>query len=220
MQTNNKTEIWNIDEAIKLWKELKVDRCEMEFSCGGDSMNDTNFHLYDKKDNVIESEELTDYFDNEVYKNVEFYEVSDGHYMGEYGKVEITLEEDGVDDAVFVYDKQATAEWEETSGGTMYVELSDKESDVLKKVSNINGGVWNNQPNVNYRQDCVITEEEDEILDELIERIENLSDEFEIEGRGEEADESRSFESDIELEEGKLLVQVNARFYYTEECND
>jgi len=185
MQTN---------EAIKLWKELNIDRCEMEFSCGGDSMNDTNFTLYDKEDNEVESEELADYFENQVYKEVEFYEVSDGHYMGEYGKVEITL--------------------------TMYVELSEKESEVLNKVSNINGSIWDNEPNVNYKEDCVITDEESQTLKELLEKIGNLSDEFEVEGKGEESEESRSFESDIELEEGKLLVQVSARFYYTEESND
>jgi len=210
MQTN---------EAIKLWKELNIDRCEMEFSCGGDSMNETEYTLYDKEDNEVESEELADYFENEVYKNVEFYEVSDGHYMGEYGKVEITLEEDD-DEPYFSYDKQAMAEWEEPFTDTMYVELSDKESDVLKKVSNINGGVWDNEPNVNYRDDCVITDEESQTLKELLDRIENLSNEFEVEGRGEESEESRSFESDIELEEGKLLVRVSARFYYTEESND
>jgi hypothetical protein len=210
MQTN---------EAIKLWKELNIDRCEMEFSCGGDSMNDTNFTLYDKEDNEVESEELADYFENQVYKEVEFYEVSDGHYMGEYGKVEITLEEDD-DEPYFSYDKQAMAEWEETFSETMYVELSEKESEVLNKVSNINGSIWDNEPNVNYKEDCVITEEEEQTLNELLERIGNLSDEFEVEGKGEESEESRSFESDIELEEGKLLVQVSARFYYTEESND
>lgn len=209
MQTN---------EAIKLWKELNIDRCEMEFSCGGDSMNETEYTLYDKEDNEVESEELADYFENEVYKNVEFYEVSDGHYMGEYGKVEITLEED--DEPYFSYDKQAIAEWEESFTDTMYVELSDKESDVLKKVSNVNGGIWDNEPNINYQDDCVITDEESQTLKELLDRIENLSNEFEVEGRGEESEESRSFESDIELEEGKLLVRVSARFYYTEESND
>jgi hypothetical protein len=210
MQTN---------EAIKLWKELNIDRCEMEFSCGGDSMNDTNFTLYDKEDNEVESEELADYFENQVYKEVEFYEVSDGHYMGEYGKVEITLEEDD-DEPYFSYDKQAMAEWEETFSETMYVELSEKESEVLNKVSNINGSIWDNEPNVNYKEDCVITDEESQTLKELLEKIGNLSDEFEVEGKGEESEESRSFESDIELEEGKLLVQVSARFYYTEESND
>ena len=210
MQTN---------DAIKLWKELNIDRCTMEFSCGGDSMNDTEFTLYDKDDNVVECEELADYFDNVVYNEVDFYEVSDGHYMGEFGQVEITLEEDD-DEPYFSYDKQAQAEWEETFSETMYVELSEKESEVLGKVSNINSSFMDRENNINYKDDCVITEEESNTLNELVERIYDMSDLFEIEGKGEEQEESRRFESNIEIEEGKLLVEVSASFYYTEESYD
>ncbi len=210
MQTN---------DAIKLWKELNIDRCTMEFSCGGDSMNETEFTLYDKDDNVVECEELADYFDNVVYNEVDFYEVSDGHYMGEYGQVEITLEEDD-DEPYFSYDKQAQAEWEETFSDTMYVELNEKESEVLGKVSNINSSFMDRENNINYKDDCVITEEESNTLNELVERIYDMSDLFEIEGKGEEQEESRRFESNIEIEEGKLLVEVSASFYYTEESYD
>lgn len=210
MQTN---------DAIKLWKELNIDRCTMEFSCGGDSMNETEFTLYDKDNNVVESEELADYFDNVVYKEVDFYEVSDGHYMGEYGQVEITLEEDD-DEPYFSYDKQAQAEWEETFSDTMYVELNEKESEVLSKVSNINSSFMDRENNINYKDDCVITEEESNTLNGLLERIYDMSDLFEIEGKGEEQEESRRFESNIEIEEGKLLVEVSAGFYYTEESYD
>lgn len=210
MQTN---------DAIKLWKELNIDRCTMEFSCGGDSMNETEFTLYDKDDNVVECEELADYFDNVVYNEVDFYEVSDGHYMGEFGQVEITLEEDD-DEPYFSYDKQAQAEWEETFSDTMYVELNEKESEVLGKVSNINSSFMDRENNINYKDDCVITEEESNTLNELVERIYDMSDLFEIEGKGEEQEESRRFESNIEIEEGKLLVEVSASFYYTEESYD
>lgn len=210
MQTN---------DAIKLWKELNIDRCTMEFSCGGDSMNDTEFTLYDKDDNVVECEELADYFDNVVYNEVDFYEVSDGHYMGEFGQVEITLEEDD-DEPYFSYDKQAQAEWEETFSDTMYVELNEKESEVLGKVSNINSSFMDRENNINYKDDCVITEEESNTLNELVEKIYDMSDLFEIEGKGEEQEESRRFESNIEIEEGKLLVEVSASFYYTEESYD
>ena len=206
-------------EAIKLWKEYNIDRCTMEFSCGGDSMNDTDFTLYDKDNNVVECEELTDYFDSVVYNEVDFYEVSDGHYMGEFGQVEITLEEDD-DEPYFSYDKQAQAEWEETFSETMYVELSEKESEVLKKVSNINSSFMDSEKNINYKDDCVITEEESNTLDELLEKIFNMADLVEIEGKGEEQEESRRYESDIEIEEGKLLVEVSASFYYTEESYD
>lgn len=207
---------------IKLWEELNIDRCVMEFSCGGDSMNDTEITLYDKDNKVVECEELTDYFDNQVYKEVEFYEVSDGHYMGEYGQVEITLQKDSDDpeEWYFGYDKQAQSEWEEAFSDTMYVELSEKENEVLKKIENINGSPWDSEINVNYKDDCVITEEESNTLDALLERIKTLSDELEIDGKGEEQDEGRSFQSDIEMEEGKLVVEVSGRFYYTEESYD
>ena len=167
---------------------------------------------------LFRSEELTDYFDNVVYNEVDFYEVSDGHYMGEFGQVEITLEDN--DEPYFSYDKQAQGEWEETFSETMYVELSEKENEVLSKVSNINTSFMDSEKNINYKDDCVITEEESYTLDWLLERIFDMADVFEIEGKGEEQEESRRYESDIEIKEGKLLVEVSASFFYTEESND
>jgi hypothetical protein len=207
---------------IKLWKENNIDRCVMEFSCGGDSMNETDFTLYDKDDNAVECTELTDYFESVVYDEVDFYEVSDGHYMGEFGQVEITLEEDDEDEngGIFLYDKQAKGEWEESFTGELYVEVSEKEKEVLDKLSNFNSSPWDSDMNINYKDDCIILEEEEETLNTLLERIKNLSDEFEIDGKGEEQDEARSFECEIEFDEGKLLVIVSSRFYYTDESYD
>ncbi len=207
---------------IKLWKELNISRCVMEFSCGGDSMNETDFTLYDKDDKVVMCDELTDYFEDNVYKEVDFYEVSDGHYMGEFGQVEITLEEDDEDEngGIFVYDKQAEAEWEETFTGELYVEVSEKEKEVLGKLSNFNSSPWDRDTNINYKDDCLLSDEEEVLLNELLERIKDEAEETEIDGKGEEQDESRSFESDIEFEDGKLLVNVSSRFYYTEESYD
>ena len=208
---------------IKLWKELNISRCVMEFSCGGDSMNETDFTLYDKNDEVVMCDELTDYFEDNVYKEVEFYEVSDGHYMGEFGQVEITLEEDDEDEngGIFVYDKQAQGEWEETFTSELYVEVSEKEKEVLGKLSNFNNSPWDRDVNINYKDDCIITEEEEVTLNTLLEKITNEAEEVEIDGKGEEQDSSdRSFESDIQFEDGKLLVNVSSRFYYTEESYD
>lgn len=70
---------------IKLWKELGITSCTMEFSCGGDSMNDYNFTFYKTNNKKgknqpaviqIECQELTDYFDNQVFREVEFYEAA------------------------------------------------------------------------------------------------------------------------------------------------
>ena len=40
-------------EIVKIWKENNVDRVEFQFSCGGDSMNDTSILIYDKEDNLV-----------------------------------------------------------------------------------------------------------------------------------------------------------------------
>lgn len=219
MQTN---------EAIQLWKEKNIERCEMEFSCGGDSMNETNFVLYDKDNKEVDCDELNDYFENEVYNRVDFYEVSDGHYMGEFGSVIITFEEDEDEDdgGYFSYDKQAQGEWEEMFSETMEVELSDVELKLLQeKIENVNGSEWDSEVNINFKDDCVLTDEEEEILNGLTKRIQDMANEFDIEGKGEENGDGRNFDTGsdgegCEIEEGKLQVSVSARFYYTEESYD
>ncbi len=212
MQTN---------DAIKLWKELNIDRCEMEFSCGGDSMNETDYTLYDKDEKVVDSPELNDYFDHEVYNEVEFYEVSDGQYMGEFGKVVITLEEDEEDEEYFSYDKQALSEWEDTFFTDVNIKLSEKEKELLvTKVENINGGGWDNELNVNYKDDCVLTDEEEELLNNLLEKVRDEAENAEIEGEGEETDgENRTFESEIDIEDDTLVVSVGGRFYFTRDSD-
>ncbi len=212
MQTN---------DAIKLWKELNIDRCEMEFSCGGDSMNETDYTLYDKDEKVVDSPELNDYFDHEVYNEVEFYEVSDGQYMGEFGKVVITLEEDEEDEEYFSYDKQALSEWEDTFFTDVNIKLSEKEKELLvTKVENINGGGWDNELNVNYKDDCVLTDEEEELLNNLLEKVRDEAENAEIEGEGEETDgENRTFESEIDIEDDTLVVSVGGRFYFTKDSD-
>jgi hypothetical protein len=213
MQTN---------ELIKLWKELNIRECIMEFNCGGDSMGEVSYVLYDNNNQMVDNPELTDHFESEVYKQVEFYEVSDGNYMGEYGQVIITLEEDDEDEngGYFSYDKQATAEWEDTFSSEVKVELTEQELDVIKKIENINYTSWDATPNVNYKEDCVITDEEEVILDKLLEKFKTEAEDAEIEGKGDENGDERNYETDCELEEGLLILNVSGRFYYTEESFD
>ena len=82
------------NKIITLWKELGVDYANFEFSCGGDSMNDTSIQIFDDKGSEIDCVEIRDYIDDVIYHKVEFYEASDGHYMGEAGNVEIRLSDD------------------------------------------------------------------------------------------------------------------------------
>jgi hypothetical protein len=157
--------------ALQKWKELDVDRVHFVFSCGGDSMNDTSIEIYDKEDNIIEVEEISNYFDEAVYNNVDFYEASDGHYMGEDGKVIITLtdDEDGFD-----YCKDSQEEWCENELFTEKFELTDEEVEFIDKyVDDINGNMSEGDYNVNYKVDFVQTDELIELEQELVKKIEN-----------------------------------------------
>lgn len=153
----------NIQEIIKLWKELGVEQVKFEFSCGGDSMNDTSITIEGKDGSEIDNVELRDYFDDVVYKRVEFYEASDGHYQGEFGNVYITLSDDEDD---FDYNKSSQSEWSERVESEVPVELTDEQMKFIKsKVLNINGDC--DSLNVNYKNDCILSDKEEEFVDEL-----------------------------------------------------
>jgi hypothetical protein len=163
-----------VTEIIKIWKELGVDEVRFEFSCGGDSMNDTSIIIEDDKGVSIESQELSDYFEDVVYKRVEFYEASDGHYQGESGSVIIRLDDEGED---FDFNKCSTSEWCERVSSDMEVLLDEKEVQFIKdKVLNINGG--EGDYNINYKVDCILSDEEEELIESIEQKIDSACGQF------------------------------------------
>jgi hypothetical protein len=210
-------------EMIKLWQDNNVEKCVMNFSCGGDSMNDTEFNLYDKDDNVIQCQELTGYFENQVYNEVNFYEASDGHYQGEYGTVTITLEDDGDGELYFSYDKQSNSEWSEQFTENVDVELTDEEVEFVKtKVLNIVGG--DDGGVINYKEDCILTDEEEKVGEEMLGRLSTIADEHEFkneEGEPEGWWNFRTGESEennsIRLSGNTLTLSVSRTFLVIKE---
>lgn len=209
------------NEMIELWKKLDIQRCEMEFSCGGDSMDETDFTFYNSQDKVVDGEELEGYFESEVYNEVEFYEVSDGHYMGEFGQVVITLEEDD-DEPYFQYDKNSQSEWEEREVEVMKYDLTDSEVKFLtEKVESIVGG--EDGQAINYKTDCVLSDEEEELSEKLLQEISDVADEYEFENASGEPQEWFTFttriddEDGIQIEDNKLSVEVSRTFYQLKE---
>lgn len=213
------------NDIIQIWKENNIEKCVMEFSCGGDSMGDTEFTLYDNEGNQVSNDDITEYFDHEIYDYVDFYEVSDGHYMGESGTVTIELEEyDG--ESSFTFSKDAQSEFEETFSGIMEFNLTEVEVKLLEeKISNFNKSEWDSQVFINYKDDCVITDEEEVILNDLIKRIEDDSFDFEIEDAiGEEVGSERSFDTGedgegLNIGDSVLQVRISSRFYYTQDAD-
>ena len=104
-----------------------------------------------------------------IYRNVEFYEASDGHYIGESGNVEIRLNENEED---LDYSKSSKSEWCEKITSEIQVLLTEKEVQFIKdKVLNINGE--EGATNTNYKQDCILTDEEEGFVTSIEEKIEN-----------------------------------------------
>jgi hypothetical protein len=205
-----------ITEAVSEWKRLGIDNANMNFSCGGDSMGDYSFEFYTSEKVEVKSGELFSFFETEIYEAVEFYENSDGQYIGESGNVVITLndEEDG-----FVYDKQSQSEWSESYEETIHIKLSKEEIEFVKnKILNINGG-QDGGATFNYKVDCIITDEDEEIIEVLGNRLETDCEEYEFQDvEGEEEDwftwsTNQEVDDVIQFtEEDEMLVMVRRNF--------
>lgn len=209
-----------MEEMIKLWKEKGVAEAVFTFSCGGDSMNETEIALYDSKSNRIVDEELETYFDNEVYDEVEFYVNSDGHYIGEFGTVTITLEDDGEGNEVFEYSKYSEAEYSESETESLYIGLTnDQLSFIENHVHSIVGDT--DDVTFNYKNDFIL--KDNSILEDLeLKIISSCKDyEFLTMQDGEEDDwfEFRTFDdlsdNELTIENGELKIQITKFFTVT-----
>ena len=197
-------------EAIQLWKALKVTSVDFNFSCGGDSMNDTDI-VINTADGEIKNELLSEFFDDEVYKQVEFYVNSDGHYQGEFGVVEILLEGDD-DDEEFTYYKSGQAEWSEQQTESVHIKLTDVEQAFIEKnVLNINGEDGN--MNFVFKGDVFLTDEDEVFLEKLEVKILDEIDDYEPEINEGELQDYYTFntnEDNLTINEnGELEIQVN-----------
>jgi hypothetical protein len=204
-----------MEEIIKIWKEKNVNRAEFIFSCGGDSMNDTSLYIYDEDDKLVNDSELHSYFEDEVYHKVDFYENSDGHYMGESGTVYIELDND-----IFTYSKSSESEWCESHPSTIEIELTEEERNlILNHVESINGGS-DEDCNINFKNDFVITDIIKKSLESIEEKVNDTTAEFKPDDLGEEVTDWYRFESgdNIINSSGNLEIEINNEYYiYKEE---
>lgn len=204
------------EEIIKLWKEKNIDHVDFVFSCGGDSMNDTEVVIIDKDGNQVECSEIADHIDNEVYSKVEFYVNSDGHYMGESGTVTVELVEDD-EEPYLSYSKSSTSEWSETYQDEAEIELTDKQAELVSKyVENINGGEGNLI--TNFKTDCILTDEEQAELDSLETTIIDFVTEYEPKDLSGGLSDWDSFttnedEGQLKLVDNKLTLSITKQAY-------
>jgi len=183
-------------------------------------MNDTVFTFYLKDGKTFESNDLVNFFEDDVYKNVEFYVDSDGYYMGESGNVEITLNDD--DEPYFEYSKNSQGEWSESKFDEYEINISEKFINFIKEnVSNINGN--GNVAAINFKGDLILTDEDEILLTELeesiLDEINNINPEIPNDGLLEDND-TLTFTTDdgpnsiegVRFNDNKLLVGVTHRY--------
>jgi len=218
-----KTQTVELEQSLKLWKKLMIDHCVMEFSCGGDSMNEFTFLFYDENKNVLHSEDITtldNFFNEEVFDKVHFYEASDGHYLGEFGTVHIELNDEGDD---FIYTKEVSSEYSESVTEKFRFQLTDDEYDLLsEKISDFNGD--GSGLVVNYNLDCIITDKETKTMSDFEDKILNFIVDVVFEhGFSEAQEESENFECNVQDgldEENKTIELIISRSYYVIVTND
>lgn len=186
---------------IKLWQSLNIEKAVMGFDCGGDSMNDTQWELISAKNESIDNDEIVSYLEDRVYNEVTFYENSDGHYIGEFGKVIVILETEDYEEPTFTYDKQSTSEWNETHYGEFEMALTPAEIKFVEsKVLNINGGE-SGRPTINYKGDFILTDEEEQIAETLPDRLDEFARDCKFEEAEGEQNDWYSWNTDVNDEE-------------------
>jgi hypothetical protein len=210
---------------IQLWKELGITHIDFEFTCGGDSMNDTTLVIH-KGDEVVENDRISTYFDNEVYNAVEFYVNSDGHYMGESGNVLIEMNDEGDG---FYFMKSAQSEWCERMISEVEVELTDEEVQFVKEfVRDLNGGDGE-RINLNYKKDFIINEKRKELINSIGDKVGDACGNFtpDIEGDGEINDwysfttnEDDVTDSEIAFKGNKIVVTLSNEYYVYQDSED
>jgi hypothetical protein len=205
-----------MEVAVQCWKDLKINHCIMDFSCGGDEMQDFDFVFYGEYENVLLSDTLNDFFKVEVFEKVDFYVNSSDEYIGEFGTVRIELNEKQAD---FEYTKSTTSELSERITESFVLQLTDEEFNIFRdKIKDINGE--GRSVYFNYKSDCIISDDEISILEKFERNIKNFITDVIIENEhGEQEEESENFECDVEdtlnTEEKTIDILVSRSFYYT-----
>ena len=153
-----------------LWKSHNIEYAIMEFDCGGDSMNHTEFHYYTKNGKEIEEvRDLTIFFNDEVYRYVDFYQNSDGHYQGEAGQVKIELE-----DYDFTYSKSSQSEYNESEDDKIDILLTADELFVVNEYIKTIFGDSQRDPQIVYKRDCFLSEETIDKIEKLVNKIDEI----------------------------------------------
>jgi hypothetical protein len=213
-------------ELITLWKKHNIDHVEFDFYCGGDSMGDTTLRIYDKKGQSLNdkidferengsywgvyNERILTLIEDKIYADVEFYVNSDGHYQGESGVVEMTFDEE---ESMFNCSKSSESEWSERETNNILLDLTKEEFEFINNyVESIVGGEGD-FVDYNYKKDFIIDDKRQKLIDDLTQKIDDITVNFEPDCINGELQDWFTYEGgtdDNELfENDKLVITIH-----------
>lgn len=124
-----------LKQMIDTWKQYEIKKAEIQYDCGNDDFNLLKCKLlkiddYQYPDDIEATlKKLGDGLIDLSFKNVTYYESSADTYMGEFGNVYVTLEND-----VFLFEKkQAGENFYITESYEVNVSLDNNQIDILNQ---------------------------------------------------------------------------------------
>jgi len=168
----------------QLFTHDKVDEIVWEYQAGGDSLNEytTIFYLKGKQvePDIFDPTDL-------ILDNVDISEASDGHYLGEFGTVTITLENNDLG-----FNKVFQSEWNENQDLFISIKLTDEEAEVAKKITELRIEVGEEEiDNIEFKEDLYVGPEMTFIINNLVDKICDIADD-KVEHVEEEMDDYRT----------------------------
>ena len=207
---------WTTNDEVSQIKELftsgKVDKIVWNYQAGGDSINDysNNFYLNDEEV-TVEDIDVSDY----VLDIIDIADTSDGHYLGEFGNVIITLEEDELQ---VVKDYQT--EWSVSEDEVMYVSVSEKQIEILKKIKSFTILVYEHSlEDIDFTEDLYITDEMRTAIDNIVENAIDKADDF-LNSLPNDIDDYKTITMEDGLEDDNLRFTLHYSKIETRDGND
>lgn len=208
---------WTTQDEVSRIKELftsgKVDKIVWNYQAGGDSINDYSNNFYLNNEEVtIEDIDVSDY----VLDKVDIADASDGHYLGEFGNVIITLEDDELQ---VVKDYQT--EWSVSEDEVMYVSVSEKQIEVLKKIKSFTILVYEHSlEDIDFTEDLYITDEMRTAIDNIVENAIDKADDFLNSLPTNDIDDYKTITMEDGLEDDNLRFTLHYSKIETRDGND
>ena len=167
---------WTNEQDRNALKELftsgQIDKIEWTYHAGGDSLNDHE-HKYLLNGEEVTPENPIDPTDY-ILDNIDIAEASDGHYLGEFGTVHVTLE----DAELSVY-KDYQSEWSEPYTEELSLEVSPEAAKVLENIETLRYELCNaDLEELAFKKDLFVNNEIATIIENTVEEAVAVADDF------------------------------------------